>query len=397
MPNKILQISHKPAYPAIDGGCLEIAKMSSFYDREDSISLSIFTIETHKHPFKKKAFEKNLTGVKEIESIFLKTKISFLQALLAVFSKKSYNLSRFKNKKVLDGLIQLLKKNEYDFIQFESIYTAQYAKELAPYTSAKFVINVPNVEHKLWSQHAEKAKGFKRIYLNLLAKQLQNEEVAIWKNMDAFICISGDIETSIDDTIKATSKIIIPFVINLEKYEPVYANKELSFFHIGAMDWRPNIEGINWLLNSIWANMNLNSKLQLAGKGDNKLTIDSTFVDYHGFVPNAIEFMTQHDVMLVPLKSGSGMRIKIIEAMALGKCVISTSLGAEGINCIPGKSILIANTVQEFTDAIQSLVTTPEKAHEIGREARKFIEQNHSLEILSEKLIPFLSTVSNTK
>ncbi len=397
MPKKILQISHKPAYPAIDGGCLEIAKMSSFYDQEDSVLLSIFSIETHKHPFEKKAFEKNLSNVKDIESVFLNTKVSFWKALLGVFSKKSYNLSRFKNKNVTENLVQLLKKNEFDYVQFESIYTAQYAKNLAPYTSAKFILNAPNVEHELWNQYAESAKGLKRIYFKLLANQLQKEEASIWKDMNAFICISKDIETSINKTSNEIPKITIPFAINLESYKPVYPKKELSFFHIGAMDWRPNIEGVSWLLNSIWVNLKLNSKLQLAGKGDKKLSFDTNFVDYHGFVPDAIEFMTQHDVMLVPLLSGSGMRIKIIEAMALGKCVISTSIGVEGINCIHEKNILIANTAQEFMNELQRLIAMPEKAIEIGKEARKFIKENHSSEILSEKLIPFLEDLSNTK
>ncbi|MEN8839401.1 MAG: glycosyltransferase, partial [Flavobacteriales bacterium] len=100
-----------------------------------------------------------------------------------------------------------------------------------------------------------------------------------------------------------------------------------------------------------------------------------------------------HDVMIVPLLQGSGMRIKIIEAMALGKCVISTSIGAEGIAATPDKNILIANTADEFKRVIDFLNTNPNKAYEIGERARELVKEQYSAQVLEKEILPFINSI----
>ena len=93
--------------------------------------------------------------------------------------------------------------------------------------------------------------------------------------------------------------------------------------------------------------------------------------------------------MVVPLLSGSGMRIKIIEGMALGKTIISTSIGSEGINCINGKEIIIADTKEEFYSALDKLISNRELFVDIGKNAVKFVTENFDNKIISNSLIDF--------
>ena len=105
--------------------------------------------------------------------------------------------------------------------------------------------------------------------------------------------------------------------------------------------------------------------------------------------------MENHDVMIVPLLSGSGIRVKIIEAMAIGKCIISTSIGAEGINCIDKKNILIADTEDEFITVIHSLISNPKTIMEIGVEARLLIENEHDISLMGSELSEFINQTLN--
>ncbi|MDA9262086.1 hypothetical protein N9P38_01850, partial [Flavobacteriales bacterium] len=162
MANKILQITHKPPFPKIDGGCLEIAKMSNYYDSSEEFELDIFSLSTYKHPFVEKEFKKSLTKKTNLFSVKANTRPSFFGALKAFFSGKSYNLSRFVNNVTIEKLIKLVHENKYDFIQFESIYAAQFVSFIKPLSQAKLVLNTPNVEYNLWKQNASKASFLKK-------------------------------------------------------------------------------------------------------------------------------------------------------------------------------------------------------------------------------------------
>jgi len=106
-------------------------------------------------------------------------------------------------------------------------------------------------------------------------------------------------------------------------------------------------------------------------------------VEIRGEVPDATQFMRENGIMIVPLFSGSGVRVKIVEAMALGKTVIATSIGAEGIMCQHQKNILLADTPTGFLDAIISCYTEPGMSEKIGENARQYIQEYHLLEKVS--------------
>jgi glycosyltransferase involved in cell wall biosynthesis len=184
---------------------------------------------------------------------------------------------------------------------------------------------------------------------------------------------------------KVSTKPILPlpFGVDTDKIKAgTDAKPELALFHIGAMNWIPNEEGIKWFIDNVWPLVEENLphvKLYLAGREMpewlNKISKKNIRVV--GEVESAHDFINSKAISIAPLFSGSGIRIKIIESMALGKAVISTSIGAEGINVENGKNILIANTAQDFFGAIKTLFEKPDLVQEIGDLARLLIEQEH--------------------
>ena len=109
---------------------------------------------------------------------------------------------------------------------------------------------------------------------------------------------------------------------------------------------------------------------------------------------SANEFMLDNDIMVVPLLSGSGIRIKIIEGMALGKTIITTSIGAEGLSVENGKNIFIADTPEEFLAVVDKCIKTPDICTIIGENARNYVLLNHNNEIVTRDLIDFYNEIS---
>jgi glycosyltransferase involved in cell wall biosynthesis len=162
------------------------------------------------------------------------------------------------------------------------------------------------------------------------------------------------------------------------------------------MDWNPNIEAIDWFLESVWNSFNSKAiELHLAGKSmpDTLLNLNEKQIINHGQVASATDFISNHDVMIVPLFSGGGMRIKIIEAMAMGKTVISTSIGLEGINATHQKNVIIANSKEDFILEINELIENPSKSIEIGKNARRFVEKEHNNDQLVMSLLSFANSL----
>lgn len=394
MAFKILQITHKPPFPKIDGGCLEIAKMSNHYDSNENFELDLFSLSTYKHPFIKNEFEKNLSNKVNLFSAKVDTKPSFFGLIHSFFLGESYNLNRFLNKEVIEKLIEIVQNKHYNIIQFESIYAGQFISFLKPHSQATFVLNAPNVEFNLWKQQVSKATFIKKWCFTFLSKRLKKQELSIWNKMDGIICITKEIKETIEKNKIQVPTLVLPFKLDLKEYNGTNTNNNSpSFFHIGAMDWEPNSEGINWFITHVWNSISSPTKLHLAGKGMKNEEYKMDSVQVHGFVDNALDFINSHDIMIVPLLTGSGMRIKIIEAMALGKCVISTTKGAEGINYTNHKNIWIANTANEFKTAINQFVEDQKLATQIGAAAKKLVEQEYNSNNLDEKLIPFFKTL----
>ena len=190
----------------------------------------------------------------------------------------------------------------------------------------------------------------------------------------------------------------IPFGINIEDYifKDITAKKKNKLFHIGAMNWEPNKEAINWFIDAIWPLVKKEDlSIHLAGREMpgriSDLATDKFVV--HGEVASAQEFIANHDIMVVPLLSGSGMRIKIIEGMALGKVVISTSVGAEGIDYKDRENILIANKKNEFIKQISWLLEDKNRIKFIGQNARKLVEKKYNNEIINHQLVNFYQSL----
>jgi glycosyltransferase involved in cell wall biosynthesis len=396
----ILQICHKPPYPAIDGGCIAIKNISEGLLNE-SCNVKILTINTIKHPFDISLFPKEFIEKTKIESVFVDTKLNIVDAFSNLVTYDSYNISRFFSPDFNNLLIKTLQKNKFDVILLESLFTTPYLNTIRAHCKSKVILRSHNLEHIIWERLAkETSNPAKKVYLKLLSNQLKSYEIAVLKNIDGVAAISKDDELKYNNFDNAPKSITIPFGINLKNYNYESINKEskLTFFHLGAMDWKPNLEAVGWLLKDVWPKIVEkipNAELHLAGKNMPKWLIDKKDknVFNHGNVESAKEFMKKYDVMIVPILSAGGIRVKIIEGMALGKTIVSTKMGAEGLNYNNNQNILIANNPEEFTNVSIELSKNRNKILAIGENARIHVLENYDQNLISKKLINFFESI----
>ncbi len=386
---KILQLCNKPPIPSIDGGCIAM-KASANAILSKGNELKILAIETKKHPFLISDKEKHFLQSTNLETVFVDTEINLLKAFSNLFSNKSYNVSRFWSEDFNTKLISILKAENFDIIQLESIYVAPYIETIRTFSKAKIVFRAHNLEHEIWIKSAVNEKNpVKAAYIKLLAERLKKYELSVLSAVDAVAAISNEDARKFNKLKQIFDIRTIPVNIDISSND-INKNKEISLFFIGALDWHPNIEGLNWFLLKVWPKINElmpDLKFYIAGKKmpvkmKNKV-IPGVF--FEGEVSNSQEFMTSKKIMIVPLFSGSGVRIKILEAMACAKTVIATTQGAEGIECTKNENILIANTVDEFVNEIKKCVSNPEYCTQTGLNAFKFVESNFSTSSIADK------------
>jgi glycosyltransferase involved in cell wall biosynthesis len=395
---KVLQLCNKPPFPAIDGGCIAIKNISLGL-LENNVDLKILTIETHKHPFIRNAYPDWFLEKTKIESVFIDTKINIIDAFSALVTSDSYNISRFYSPDFDNKLKITLEEAKFDVIHLESLFMTPYLETINKYSDAKVILRSHNLEHIIWERLAKTEKNIaKKIYLNHLAKQLKKYEKQIINQLDGIATISQE-DTKRFKKLKLDKKIVtIPFGINIDDYKTaIYKPKDkLRLFHIGAMDWLPNLQAVEWFLETVFPELNSNLiELHIAGKNMPSHLINKNINNLyvHNSVENAIEFMSNYDVMVVPLLSGSGIRIKVIEAMGLAKTVVSTKVGVEGIEVTHNKDILIANSPKEFIEEINKLEKNNLLINQIGENAKKLIVDCYDNKKIINNLIQFYKSV----
>lgn len=390
---RVLIITNRVPFPA-DGGYSIVVHHTLKALVDLGCDLTLYSLNTTKH----------YINVKEIKDPLFK-KIKFIQqkidnrvkakdAFLNLFSDQSYNITRFYDSQCANKLGHLLRTQEFDIIQFEGLQVAPYLEVVKANSKAKIVYRAHNIEHQIWKRLTTKEHFFlRKFYLHILSKRLQTFEFKILNSFDALIAISF-VDEYFFKSIGCQAPIhTFPVALDLDQYKNNYLlspNKSVGY--IGSMDWRPNIEGLEWFLQNVWPSIHqLDSGItfHLAGKNIPKqfnITGDDSFI-MEGEVENAAEFISRQHVLIVPLLSGSGMRVKIIEAMALGKCIIATSIAAEGINYHHDKDILIADKADDFYKQILRCFTDKTLITKIGEGARKLVEKNHDNTKLSKALL----------
>ncbi len=393
---KILQVTNKVPYPTKDGGaiaCLNLTKGFALLGHD----VTILSMNTEKHHVDIDEIPESVKDYARFRLIDVPARITAFDALLNfLFSRKPYNAIRFIHSDFEKALIQLLNQSSFDVIQLEGLYVCPYISLIRKHSKAVIVYRAHNIEFEIWQRTLKMSKGLKKIYLKNLSKRIKKFEVSLLNSYDLLVPITerdgailNELGNNKPQHVSQTgidTSVLIPNAKHLE---------HSSVFHIGSLEWAPNQEGMVWFIENCWPLLHKkfpSLKFYVAGRNAPSWLISKLYapnVIFVGEVDDAYRFMNSKSIMVVPLFSGSGMRIKIIEGMALGKSIVSTPIGAEGIDITPNKNILIASDADGFTNAISQLVENTDFCEEIGKNAIEFIHKKFDNLAAAEKLIEF--------
>jgi polysaccharide biosynthesis protein PslH len=392
---RILQVCHKVPYPAVDGGCLAMKQLSDSLIRK-GIHVEVFALATHKHPFKNELKQNSYFIETNFSYCEIDTEIKpFRWIVNLLFSKLPYNAERFYSKGAAEALKNKIRENSYDAIILESIYSGVYLQDIYEVFNRHVYLRTHNIEHQLWSDKLKQTfNPIKRFLFHNIKSRLRKLENHIANKCTGIIAISKTDSDYFRTSTKYNRTIIHPFTFRIIKPPELPLTNPIKFYFIGAMDWEPNLKGIEWFLSEVWNHQAINSiaEFHLAGKNmplELKTLNLPNFIN-HGEVPKAEDFIRDKQVLITPLFEGSGIRIKILEAMSKGKVVISTSKGIEGIPALHHKECIIANDSNEFLEAMTKVCLDNTILHQLSAGGFDFVKKNYSEEIMTDELVNFL-------
>ena len=305
-----------------------------------------------------------------------------LLQLQSLASTRSFERLLFTLPALQQALDRLLRAQRFDVVNLEFSFLGHSDLRQAPpgENLPALVVDSHNIDYDLARQHARDGSSLvRRLYAEANWRKLRREELATYRDADGvYLCSAAD-ERRLLDQVPGVRTAVIPNAADVEYHQPRPTDpapdgRTVVFF--GLLSYVPNVDGVNHFVKDIWpriAEAHPEARCKIIGgrPPPSLLALAGPEFELTGFVPDLRPHLAAAAVVVVPLRLGGGTRLKIIEAMAMGKAIVSTTLGAEGIEAVPGRDLLVADEPAAFADAVHRLLAEPGLAARIGRWARR--------------------------
>lgn len=369
----VLYVAHKPPVPTIDGGTFAMKQFADALTSE--VSADAFILATHKHPFTNETQEYLEQKFQSYAYEYIHTEVKPLSFLWSLLSGSSYILKRFKSQE----LKKLLLKKEYDLVVCDSLFSLYAVLEANPGIRSKLWLRSHNVEFMNWTTLSGQQGFPKRILYRVQAKQLKKKELELVQKADLNFCISNEDEKLFRALLPNAKTTLLPIHVETN---PIQVTEHPQCFFIGSPNWGPNIDTVNYLLECWKKPAFRHHQLTIAGGFDKLYSQDRIpdSVKLIGRVENVAAFMAENGILVAPSFSGSGIKVKVLEALGNGIPVITTVSGAQGISEDSGL-LLIANE-NELLNEIERLKSDRNYLESVSSQGKTYIQKKHSFAVV---------------
>jgi glycosyltransferase involved in cell wall biosynthesis len=324
----------------------------------------------------------------------------YLRRLRSLASPLPYGVTRFFSETMAATIRDRLQAREVDAILCDSPFPLVNFPAALP---APLVINSHNVEHLLLKRYlACESNLAKRGYAWLEWRRTRSWERGMCQRASLVMACSEADRVSLAELCPGLPISIVPNVLDIERYAPTTEQSlNQTVLYAGGMDWLPNRDAVAFFVSRIWPELRkLTTQVNFVVAGRNApeefqerfKQVDG--VRFAGHVPDMQAEIAKAAVCVVPLRIGSGTRLKILEAAAMARPVVSTRIGAEGLNFIEDEEIFLADEPEDFARKVAALLANPDLRQRVGRSARRRVEREYSLAVLPEALNRSLAVVS---
>lgn len=385
---KIIQIAPRVPYPLTEGGSIGIFNITRQLRRNGAEIL--FTAVT---PQKDADVPEELRRL--CSDIFVARtdqRYGLSLGMRNVLSGVPINVQKYHSRKILSEILAHFSKTSVDIIHVDHLHMAYYGLALGRVKGAPVVLREHNFELKIMQRFAETSQNpLYRAYAGYQVSKFKKYEPAICAKMDKCVMITDEDRRRLLELQNGIDTTVIPAGVDTNFFVPDSApGGEGSVAYIGSLDWLPNVEGIKWFIRDVFpmiVKVRPDVKFYIYGKNPSRELFklsDGKHVFVEGFVDDVRDVFRKARVMVVPLRAGSGMRIKILEAMAAGKSLVTTSIGSEGIKCEDGKNIMIADGEQMFAKKVTELLGDDRLRRTIGSNAAALASTEYSWDRIGE-------------
>ncbi len=299
----------------------------------------------------------------------------------------------------------LIRAGDFDVVQIEGIEMAPFGLDVARQRSTRrplLVFDDHNAEYVLQRTAYQTDRRKPRrwpgaLYSWIQWKKLQRYEAHCCETFDRTVAVSDADATALRALLPQLPVTVLPNGVDTEAFSPsaLPEGQEPLLIFTGKMDFRPNVDAMLWFTNQILPRVLHQvpeARLNIVGQSPHKqlrhLTDDPRLA-ITGYVPDVRPYIAAAAIFVVPLRMGGGTRLKVLEAMAMGKAIVSTPLGCEGLDVTPGKHVLLADEPADFADQIIALFNDPARARLLGQQARDLVKSRYAW----KHLTPALETV----
>jgi glycosyltransferase involved in cell wall biosynthesis len=277
------------------------------------------------------------------------------------------------------------------------IWQAEWAPYIGAFRglrSARKVVIAQNVESLVWQRYYEAEDDcLKRWYIKQQWHKFERFERRMFQEATRVVAVSREDATLIRDQFRGRDVDVVDNGIDRGYYEGVEPEPDpQTILFLGSLDWRPNLDAVGLLLDRIFPAVRAaepRARLRLVGRKPPPVLVqkirDVPGVELHADVPDVRPFLGTSGVMVVPLRIGGGSRLKILEAMAVGLPVISTRVGAEGLELVPGKHYIAAEP-EQMADSLVASLRHPRPARAMAERSRAFVLNRYDWDTLADRL-----------
>lgn len=324
----------------------------------------------------------------------------YIDRLAALFSGKAYSIARHSSDALNSTVKGCLDDNSYDLVICDEIFLFQSIPSSCPVPVAVKKDHVATVMLERMEEYAR--NPVTKVYLRLEKDFTARAEKTICGSASAIFACSEPERKFLETMCPGVPSLLIPNVVDVESYVPSPEGEPQTILFQGIMDWYPNQDAVTYFASEILPALRglvPDIKLIVAGRSSSdqfqKRFSDRREIQFTGTVPEMRPVIARAEVCVVPLRIGSGTRFKILEAAAMGKPVVSTSLGAEGLEFADGEEIVIADNPGAFASAVADLLADPARRKRMGLAARRRVESLYSVKALQGMLRLALARFSN--
>lgn len=278
---------------------------------------------------------------------------------------------------------RLAAEQHFDVAHADQLNMAQYAARVP---GAVKLLDAHNALWLLYKRLWETMKpGPQKRLLGCDWRLLKEYEGRICREFDAVLAVSEEDKAALGEAAgQPVAAEVIPIAVDTDEVTVVDRPNPTHVLHIGTMYWPPNVDGVLWFIREVWPLIRgKKPDVQFDVVGSRPppeivaLSGDETGINVTGYVPDPTLYLQRAALMVVPLRAGGGMRVKILNALAQGIPIVSTTIGYEGIAVTPGENILVGDTPEEFADAMVQLLDDRELAQRIARNGRRLAEERY--------------------